>query len=583
MKRALPSLGILAGGIAALLLGGVPARGVVLSNNLQQPIDGVEKVTTVRWLGSEFKTDDRVYVLDAVKLRLQQNLGGAVEASIYSDENGRPGKLIAVLGPSGAVGPTPTEVTFQGAGGSGGAGETFNDTVETALKFSRVPLPPGVKISGLPSGDFSGAADSRPDGVALAPNTTYWIVTRARSGQFASAYTDQEVGNGPGYTPTWAHSENAGGTWNPEQLSPLFLGVEANPDVVFLELRTDIPAILSAVGSALPMAMVQREVALSAMRDVTRDVNARLFRQRTRSHSADREELRGPASRFEFFAQGDYGSTDRDTHFPASGFESDVFAGTAGLEFHLTPELTLGAAISYVESDNALGLGIGDVKLNGEAFTTYIAFAEKGFYADALYSFGVFEHDIRRDTLFGKIARAEPSSYTHTFELNAGFNMDAGKFITGPFSTLTYVTGDLDSYVENGGGTANVHVAGQNFDSLVSRVGWQVSRLLDFGKVKVTPQVRVSWMHEFLDGAETVSLGLEQSPFSIGSGNRFTRIGRFDASSNTRRPGTDALELGVAFGIQVCEHFSVIVDYEARLWQADSFAHSVSLTGSLKF
>ncbi len=586
MKRAFSSPCAALAGCVALMLSGIAARAVTLSTNLTQPIDGVERITNTRWLGSQFKTDGQGYLLDAVTLRLQRNINGAVEAAIFTDDHGRPGKLVGMLNSSGAITGTPRDVTFRS---SDGGTTNFTATANGTQTNMTINLPGGVKISN--ANPFAGSgvggvqvSGQRPGGLPLAADSTYWVVTRATSGQFASAYTDSENGTGVGFSPTWAHSENGGASWSPESLSPLFLGVDANTFApVFLQFRIDYEAIASAIGSALPTALVQREALFGTVRDVTRDVNARLFRQRVRSRSLDREERHGVASRFEYFTTGEYSTNDQESRFPASGFGSDVFAATTGLEFHVTPELTLGAAFTYVESDNDLGLGIGDLKITGEAFTTYIAFSKWGFYADALYSFGTFQHEIRRDTLFGKTALAKPDSRTHTIELNLGYNMDAGRFVTGPFTTLTYITGDLDGYTETGGGTANVRVGGQNFDSLVSRVGWQVSRPFEFRGVEFTPQFRAAWTHEFLDESETVGVGLTQSPFEIGSGNRFTRVGSFNASTKTKAPGADALEIGLGVVVQISANFGLVVDYSARLWQADNFGQSVSLTGNFKF
>ncbi len=580
MKRAPSALGLLIAGCAAIFPD-IAAHGVTLTSNLAQPIDGVERINRTRWLGSQFKTDGQAYLLDMVTERLQRNLGGSLEAAIFTDANGQPGTLIAVLGKPSAISGAPGNVVFRSAEGSTA---DFNTTASELQSGQVLIAPGGVKISGLPTGDFVEVSGVQPTGLALEPNTTYWVVTRASSGEYASAYTDQETGTGPGYSPTWAHSENAGATWKSENLSPLFLAVDADPfQPVFLELRVDYEAIASAIASALPMAQVQREALFEATRDITRDVNARLYRNRARTRSLDREQYPTIASRFEYFTTGEYSTNDQESRFPASGFGSDVFSSTTGAEYHITPEFTLGVAFTYIESDNRLGLGLGNLRISGEAFTTYVSFAKSGFYADALYSLGIFEHEIRRDTLFGRTALATPESITHTVQLNFGYSVEIAEFITGPFTTLTYITGDLDGYTEAAGGTANVRVAGQNFDSLVSQVGWQVSRDFRVRRATITPQFRLSWTHEFLDAAETVGVGLEQSPFAIGSGGRFQRIGRFDASSKTEAPGADALEIGFALGMQLSANFGIVLDYATRMWQGENFGQSLSLTGSFKF
>jgi outer membrane autotransporter protein len=372
----------------------------------------------------------------------------------------------------------------------------------------------------------------------------------------------------------WAQSANAGGSWQTQATSPLFLGVTGDPTVVIVELRTDVEAIQSAVFSGLPTALAQREIVFSAVAVSTRDVNERLFRLRS---GADVQ--RG----WEVFVTGRYGAADMDAILPTTGFRADTWAGTVGVEYHDARHLTVGAAFTLMESENSLGIGVGDVDLSGHALAAYVSYTHRGFYADLLYQYAKFDHEIARNTLFGETARAEPESDAHTFELNVGYNIETKGFVTGPFAGLTYTTGDLDGYTETGGGTKNVHVAGQSFESLVSRIGWQISKTFDAGRVKITPQARIAWRHEFMNESEAVDIGLVQSPFAIGDGRTFTPVGRFDASSNTEAPGADALEIGVGVALRFSDRMTLILDYEARVFQGDGVLHSVSLTGGVRF
>ena len=86
-----------------------------------------------------------------------------------------------------------------------------------------------------------------------------------------------------------------------------------------------------------------------------------------------------------------------------------------------------------------------------------------------------------------------------------------------------------------------------------------------------------------MDESEVVNTGLVQSPFQIGNGREFTRVGSFNVSSNTEQPDADAFELGVAVGIFFSDRVFLVLDYETRLFQGDSTGHAVSLTGSIKF
>lgn len=565
-RNTLPAAGVMA--LSLLLPQVCPAE--IITNNLDKPVDGIEKVTKTRWLGSRFTTDDKTYLLTDITLKLQRNIPGTFEAAIFSDANGRPGQLIGKLDSKGIISAFPSNVVFEA-----GEGQTtsFSTTVEDVQLSGAFSAPKGVKITDLPGGSFT-ATGSQPSGMTLAPNTTYWIVMSSTSGEFASAYTDSEQGSGPGYSSTWAQSANSGGSWQTQATSPLFLGVTGDPSRVIVELRTDFEAIQSTVFSGLPMALAQRDIVLSAVAVTSRDVNERLFRLRT-----GEDVHKG----WEFFVTGRYGAADNDSVIPATGFQADTWAGSIGAEYHDARHLTVGAAFTLMESNNSLGLGVGDVDLSGYALAAYVSYTHSGFYADLMYQFAKFDQEVARNTLFGQTARAEPESDAHTIELNVGYNIETRNFVTGPMVSLTYTTGAIDGYTETGADSKNLQVSGQSFESLVSRVGWQISKTFDLRGVKLTPQFRVAWRHEFMDSEELVSANLLLSPFQVGSGNDFTRVGSFGASSSTAALSADSLEIGFGVLLQMSDRLSLILDYEARVFQGDEVLHSVSLTGGVRF
>jgi uncharacterized protein with beta-barrel porin domain len=559
------SLSFLAAACCAVV---TSAHAIVLFDNLSQQQDGIEPITTTRWLGSQFRTDSGSYLIDSITLKLQENINGVVAVSIYSDSGGRPGEELGVFSATQSIGGSTGNIVFRNE-----RLMTFDQTIASEDLSSALNLPKDLanRLFGGPTRiRITGVQGS---GVMLEPGSSYWIVTQALSGQFASGYSAQETGDGVGYTPIWSHSEDAGNSWTTETASPLFLQVVANPANL---LQTDQEAILSAIFSGLPMAMAQREAVFAVVRDVTRDVNERLFRLRT---DAELAEVKG----WQAFATAGYGSADTDTSLPAVGFQTDTVSGSVGAEYHATPQWVVGGAFTYVESQNTFGSGLGDVDIEGESVAGYVSFLGEHFYASFLYAFGSFEHDIQRDTLFNNTASAEPNSRAHTLQFNAAYNAKVGAFTTGPYVGLDYVIGELESYQEAGGSTAILRVPGQNFDSLISRLGWQLARTYEVGSVKVTPQVRVAWAHEYRNDSEAVDVALARSPFRLGSDPGSPGIGRFGASADSQPPARDCLEIGAAVGIYWQDRFGIIVDYGARLLQGDAAAHYVSLTGSLKF
>ena len=143
--------------------------------------------------------------------------------------------------------------------------------------------------------------------------------------------------------------------------------------------------------------------------------------------------------------------------------------------------------------------------------------------------------------------------------------------------------GDLQGYREQGGGSAAVVFPDQNFDSLISKLGWQVSYTLPVSIGKITPQVRASWDHEYLDSSESVSASLANSPFATITGTTVTTGNQFSASTKSAKPGSDYLNVGVGVAVQLGDRVSTTLDYEAHLFQSGANSHFASVRMGVSF
>lgn len=378
--------------------------------------------------------------------------------------------------------------------------------------------------------------------------------------------------------------------------------VAAPPPVIFV---LDLGAIRSVIATGLPMALAQREVLLSSHATATRDVNARLQRLRFRATpttvaldpvaegsknvlSTEGGKLVIPPqapeeSRFELFAAGDFGNQALDEIGSMRGVDSNTWVATAGVEFRASESLALGLAGSYISTDTSIGHDVGDMEISGFSVSGYASWFWRNFYIDGLYSFSDLENEIRRNTLLGRRAKAEPHQYSHRIELNLGYNLQIGGFITGPIVAGEYASGELDGYEERGGGRANLRADGQSYDSLITRLGWQISRPIQTGAGVIVPQARASWDRENLDDSERVSVSLLTSPELIVTQSGARRGEKFTAQADTQTPQRDYLNVGVGLVWEFARNASVYVDYEAHVFRAGSTEQLVSLKTSLRF
>jgi uncharacterized protein YhjY with autotransporter beta-barrel domain len=294
----------------------------------------------------------------------------------------------------------------------------------------------------------------------------------------------------------------------------------------------------------------------------------------------DKVAIENPAyKRFETFAEFDYGFYDQDSLTNlVRGFDSDTYAGSAGLEYRLFPWLHVGAAFTYLQSDTELSSNLGGVDLDGTMLSGYFTAFWKQLYLDVLYSYGDFNNEVSRNTLLGRTAQGDTDSYAHNIDINLGHNYALSDQITaGPYAGFNYSTGGIDAYTETGGGTANVAYGADDYESMIGRLGWQVSYATDTPIGKVIVQGRANWAHQFMPEADTIQASLATSPFILVNGNSAHRVGGFAAESNSAHAGQDWLELGAGLRLDLDESWNVQLDYEGQFARNNASAHFAAL------
>jgi outer membrane autotransporter protein len=210
--------------------------------------------------------------------------------------------------------------------------------------------------------------------------------------------------------------------------------------------------------------------------------------------------------------------------------------------------------------------------IDGMTFAAYVSGMWGGLYADLLYGATTLDHDIDRDTGFGRTAHAKPGSLTHTVSFNTGDNYCVGHWRFGPFLGVDYARAKIDGYTERGGGTAATEVSEQTVDSLLTRVGAQASYRIKRSWGSVTPQVRVAWERENLGSDEDLTVGLVQSPYYLVQGKSIRSTGEgFEATVSAQDRKRDYLAVGAGVLVEISQRLHVLLDYEGD-FLSDGFA-----------
>ncbi|OYW76941.1 MAG: hypothetical protein B7Z37_06380 [Verrucomicrobia bacterium 12-59-8] len=384
------------------------------------------------------------------------------------------------------------------------------------------------------------------------------------------------------------------------------LGLTGNLDTTALNLRaTQVGNFSQTSGvftvidtiTGLQMANVLGQAVLASAQSVLTDVNGRLFflRAGQGDQSDDSEynsgmvdgqgdgpgknpapgpvaQSRPRSSQWEVFASMNYNNTRLGAlGSQQAGVQSDSWSPGIGAEVHVTPNVALGFAINWLESKQTFANNVGSMDMNGYALSAYTSYVKKAFWADLLYSFGSYDIETNRNPIGFGMARGNTDAYTNTVQFNTGWNFrfQNNSLVTGPFIGLDYTHVSIDSYGESSGGLAALAYNKRNAESLVSRIGWSVSKYVktDFGVL--TAQARLSYERQNLKNNSGTTVGLINQPFVV--------------SSSGQTFGQDYMVAGAGLNCQFTPAFGMLLNYQGQFFRQSVQAHYVGLRFSYKF
>ena len=135
-------------------------------------------------------------------------------------------------------------------------------------------------------------------------------------------------------------------------------------------------------------------------------------------------------------------------------------------------------------------------------------------------------------------------------EVGYAFRFDGGFSVT-PLAGLDYRHASIDGYQESGASPYNLAVDDNDVDSLTSSLGFAIGGDFDLGGMKLSPELRAAWQHEFLDSEEDITASFVAAP-----GSSFTAVGSDF--------GADAGLVGAGVTLEVSTGVEAFVDYNGR-------------------
>ncbi|QDT05738.1 Extracellular serine protease precursor [Rubripirellula lacrimiformis] len=249
------------------------------------------------------------------------------------------------------------------------------------------------------------------------------------------------------------------------------------------------------------------------------------------------------------------GSADSDGN--AAGINYGLGGTTFGIQRSLNDNTQLGFFGGYIGSSVSADNMDQTVRANGGNFGSYLTLSVGSHYGIAMGGLQFDGYDSDRTIQVGGLTRTA-SGKTDGWQGFAygerGMNLNLSRSrVLQPFAGLQYVYARQNGFTETGAGAMNLAMSGVDTHSLRSNLGsrlqWQswTSRR-GWG---ITPEIRASWMHEFLDTTSVVNA-------------QFAGVGGAGFSANGLDLGRDWAIVGGGFAARPGDRWELRADYDTQ-------------------
>lgn len=221
-----------------------------------------------------------------------------------------------------------------------------------------------------------------------------------------------------------------------------------------------------------------------------------------------------------FFIYGNlaYGSYEDSINQQGGDLNTNGF--TVGVDYRILPELVVGAAFGFADTETKYGLGsnTNTQTYSGALYATY--FIQDNLFIDGMASYGWAVLGTSRHIVLPGIdqtARADSNGTVFTTKLRGVYQhrleeLDLKELTLNPEVQVRYVNVEIDPYTERDAGGLGLIIARQHAESLTASVGGTVSYDLLLSDVKVVPYVGAAWEYEFLNDARNITTAFSGAP-----------------------------------------------------------------------
>lgn len=313
---------------------------------------------------------------------------------------------------------------------------------------------------------------------------------------------------------------------------------------------------------------------LQQLRDGVRRENGDMSRD-TISSSANGGSNTGTSStviesyerRWNFFVEGMGGGANVSATNNASGYDFNTGGTMMGADYLVNENFAFGATGGYTRSDASLVNG-GSIEADSFRSTVYATLFGGGFYVEGQTGLAFNSYETERASLLGR-ATGSTDGVEFTSLINGGYDHHIDDLTLGIFSSLSYTRVNFDSFTETGSLTP-LSFPDQHQESLRSNLGVRVSYSMPVGRMKLTPQARVSWQHEFLDSTQSIDSSFAAGPCPV-FGVNGPEIGR------------NSLRVSAGLHLQITPNVGAYLFYGGQFVRTNYNSHNVTLGMNINF
>ena len=265
-------------------------------------------------------------------------------------------------------------------------------------------------------------------------------------------------------------------------------------------------------------------------------------------------------SRWGAFVTGIGEFTNVGSTFNAPGYDLATGGFTLGVDYRIGTNFAIGLTGGYAYTGVSLAEG-GKIEVNGGKLGVYATAFGSGFYLDGAVTGGFNGYDLRRTGLQGVANGSTVGGDLNVF-VAAGYDWKIGGLSIGPTASFQYTLVGFNGFTESGS-LAPLAFPDQDSNSLRTTFGMRVSYDLKFGPVRLIPEIRGAWQHEYGETDYSII-----ASFANGAGDSFT--------VNGPPIGRDSFLLGAGFAVQWNDRITTYAYYDGEFFRENYLSNNVS-------